>query len=1338
MNKFSTRLVNYVEPIIFNGLIKTAFYTEFNTNLEKGDKVFIINGNYDSNAIIQDETYINQTTGYNVLQVDKCKIILDIDYTGIKPNNDDYTKSNDEFIKIYNITSQREFDYINSLKITTYDNGFYSKFEYGLSNNIIFVNTAFLGTSSDINSNGGITSTVPGFYQKNTATNNWQYLSSFLGTSSIYFKTTGSPTYSLTNNGKLRIIGEDININNQIFKQREIYAFSENTNKWEVDTISIPSYISKLNFRNGLFKGNWSDGVYGSYDTQIKWNSGIWNSGIFLNTRFISGTINSKTNITISQNNYANTGLNNPTFVEPNTTSVDLVKYNTATPSRTLSYNNPVKQSDSSLTQTYYCKLDKYGLPLQSTDFSNNKNNGFNYIIDSDIETGTIINGNFENCNIGLTNFMPINGYETRPYGTSSDALNIFYIKDYSFNYNLKVQGGTFKFCDINTAAFQNSYITECNVKNSNINLSTLASNQIENSVVAGDYSDNPINIINADLWSYVLSGSNRGVLKLYISDSDLLRLNDFDSIYINRINKELYLSSFNDETKVWLNYENKYIFDIFNNSELSSDTIIVSFKNKTDNKYKTYIDASSTPTTIFTLNNNLHASIDIDLGSSISWYSTTVGSITTKTFNDTIITTDTVSNLFTNTNIGKSNFESGILINSNWKKGNNVNKLSNVIKLNGNALSINIPLGSTTSIYVDISNETYNLYDEIKLNDKIWLQGIIYTNPSGLQSDISGTYQIESIETPVYSNTRRIKLYDFDILMNLTNTKLGSLVPGGTFSVGLTNPNYISLHRLKIQNSSITEGLFKNTLIYNSNIYNADFDNLDTKLTISNISKLRFINTLFKDDNNKINSGITYKSNILNTHWNNGIMFNSIVSGQTFSNGLFKNGYWLDGTFNNGIFIDSDDTITSTQSYDNNIGYYRSWRKGTFNSGQFYNSTWIEGTFNNGRLFNSRWYGGTWNDGILGLKNSPYLNTTMGYYPNLGTGSNNTIWNSGTVDSAIVGGYSNVYWNKGKFNDGSFNSFGSQSESIWYDGDFNGGKFEGVSKWKNGIFNRGKFLSYFGWTLSNSTASSDYAWENGRFNNGQFGQESLGTNSTWFNGEFNNGLFYGRVWNYGIFYGGIFNGSGTMSITSNESNFVNSFTNSYYGLWRDGYFSDTISLGRPNQMVYTEIKRSSESTKKSIVTATIQNSIWLKGTFSHTNGATKNIAWLDGIFLKGKFINSSFNPFVDRTLSGSTNSTNFSFNFDKSCYWKNGTFDGGSFYISEWEDGIFNSGFMQGAIWKKGTWFYGTADNIYWEKGTWKNGNWFGSNYDYLSVTSSLIISDKKAKSILYNVASA
>ena len=1320
MNKFSTRLVNYVEPVIFNGLIKTAFYTEFNTNFEVGDKVFIINGNYDSNAIIQDETYVSQTTGYTVLEIDRCRITLDIDWTGALPY---YDYNSDEYIKIYSVTSQRDIDYFDKITVNTY-NQLTNKFEYGLSNNMIYSSISF--THSSI-------SYSPGFYQKSTIGNYWQSLS-ILGTSSIYFKTTGfSPTYSLTNNGKLLVIGENINVGSKILEEKAVYTFDEMKLSWEIDAISKKPLISKLNFRNGLFSGDWNDGIFGSYDNTISWYNGNWNSGIMINSIFKSGIINSKsdTNLTIANN--VNKSLYNPTFEVATTDDFEILKYSSSTFSRALTYNSPIKVSDSTTVQSFYCSLDKNGMPIQSTDFSNNKNHGFNYIIDTSVDSGFIKNGNFENCNIGLTNFTPITGAETRPYGIN--AIDLYYLENPTFDYKLKIQSGNFRFCDIDTVAFKNSTLTDCRIKNSNINISNLYSNQIENSVVSGYYENIGINILNADLWSYYDGTNLKGILKLFITDEDLIRIKKYDTIHIDRINKELYLKSFNDENKAYINLENKYIFDLYTQNDLASGTILVSFKNKNENTYKTYVDNSTgTYQNIFDSNSSNYASIDIDLGTDLGWYKTTTSGITTYTYTNQLITPNTVSDLFSNTFICNSNFSSGILVDSTWKSGAHINDIGNKFKIIGNNLSISIPLGSTNSLYIDISNDTYNSYDKIKLLEIIYLQGIDYVDPYGTISDISGVYQVISEETPILSNSRRFMIYDYSNNINTSSSVLGSLIPGGIFTINNCNPNYISINKSKIEKSNIESGLFKTSLILNSYIYNESFNNSDNSLTISNISKLRFVNLLLKKDNNIFNSGLIYKSHIIDTNWTNAIAFNSIFNGTTFSNGVFKNGYWLNGYFSNGLFTDSDDTITSNPSYDNNTSlYYRSWRNGTFNSGQFFNSVWIDGLFNNGRLFNSHWYSGTWSYGILGLKNSPYANTTMAYKANLGTASNITNWYDGVVESAIIGGLSNIYWYNGKFNDGQFTSFASQSESIWYNGEFNGGRFEGSAKWKYGTFNKGKFLSYYGWTMSGSTNSIDYSWEGGRFNSGQFGQQSYGTNSTWYTGEFNNGYFYGRVWNSGVFHGGIFNGGVTLSTISNEIDFVNSFTNSYYGLWRDGWFVETISSGKPEQLVYTELKRTSQ-TKTQAIAATIQNALWLNGTFSHGLGTMLNSSWLSGKFLKGTFKNSSFNPYVDSTLSGATPS----FNLDPQTYWKNGTLENSNFYISVWNDGIFKSGFMQGAIWKKGTWFYGTADNIYWKSGTWKNGNWYGSNFDYLSVTSSLAITDEKTKSILYNIASA
>jgi hypothetical protein len=49
-----------------------------------------------------------------------------------------------------------------------------------------------------------------------------------------------------------------------------------------------------MNFRSGLFKGTHQDGIFGSYDKAVKWNNATWNSGFFVNSNWIKGSMNSK------------------------------------------------------------------------------------------------------------------------------------------------------------------------------------------------------------------------------------------------------------------------------------------------------------------------------------------------------------------------------------------------------------------------------------------------------------------------------------------------------------------------------------------------------------------------------------------------------------------------------------------------------------------------------------------------------------------------------------------------------------------------------------------------------------------------------------------------------------------------------------------------------------------------------------------------------------------------------------------------------------------------------------------------------------------------------------
>ena len=143
-------------------------------------------------------------------------------------------------------------------------------------------------------------------------------------------------------------------------------------------------------------------------------------------------------------------------------------------------------------------------------------------------------------------------------------------------------------------------------------------------------------------------------------------------------------------------------------------------------------------------------------------------------------------------------------------------------------------------------------------------------------------------------------------------------------------------------------------------------------------------------------------------------------------------------------------------------------------------------------------------------------------------------------------------------------------------------------SSWDVGAFNKNR----------DTAQSFDYGWENGKFNGGEFGNASLGTNSVWFNGEFNGGIFIGRFWNNGIFSKGDFIGSGTYSLYSsnissiNEYNYVNSYTNSYYGLWNNGYVTDNPQNIKVDERVYTELTRKSEDYTIDDK-ATLKNMLW-------------------------------------------------------------------------------------------------------------------------------------------------
>ena len=575
-----------------------------------------------------------------------------------------------------------------------------------------------------------------------------------------------------------------------------------------------------------------------------------------------------------------------------------------------------------------------------------------------------------------------------------------------------------------------------------------------------------------------------------------------------------------------------------------------------------------------------------------------------------------------------------------------------------------------------------------------------------------------------------------------------------GYFYTEKTKNRYNYIKSLKINKSNIKSGIFRRPYIKESIIQSDTYDSSDKEYnSLDKIRSLVVIDSIYSNKSNILSSATyLYSSFVKGTDvWRDGIIQNSIWISGTFSSGVIKESTWVNGSFVNGSFYGSRSFDANPTTYfplynSNRIrSYYKdgltlgniysasgttvsndrySWQDGNFINGEFYKSDWEGGTFSGGRFWNSKWYNGLFENGLIGSKqvstsDTKFYNGTVSY----AVVENATLYAEDTSLNKNIN--ANIEWNDGYFNNGVFGSNISQTASnsaIWNDGTFNGGQFISNGRWKKGTFNNGLFVSGYGWTQSDSLTQSDYSWESGTFNNGKFGNANGLTNSTWYTGEFHGGIFSGRVWNNGIFLQGELQGSGGSTIggltCGSASTFVDSFSHSYWGLWRSGIFTDIKDKFINNQAIYT-IPTRARFEKRRVLVAKFKNGLWQSGTFSHPGGEMSSSVWLDGAFKRGKFIGSSFNPYVKR--NGSTQSS-FNLN-DNTCYWENGDLESSDFYISRWKNGNFNLGTATGMIWENGVAKYMNAFNVFWEKGLWRNGNWYGSSFEFNgSVTSDYV----------------
>lgn len=1363
----SPRLLNYVEPYTFNGYEKTAFFTEVNTNFSVGDRVWILNSYYDSDNLLRSNKYANGSDGYRVLFIDKCKIVLDIDYVGIKPGGDDY----EEFVNVYKITTRDEFISANR-HMTTYGGQVDYKFNGG-KNNIVFVDsndkTLFepiysykQGTSGSEDIYGwgvtlGIksTDTLPGFYIKN----NYGYWTDL----TFNFKNYGTFSAALkpgSTASKIKIIGDDFTFNGVEFKQGRVYQwYAGPTNSyWKMDKIKTGAVITKSNFRGGRFLGDFNCGVYGNEETKINWeDTGNFKGGTLYNMIWKKGTINSKIDI----------------------------------------------------SESYKATLKADGV-LQKANSLDNGGWGWNYILDSYLEDANIENGTIINSTV-VQNTLGNKALSSKVYNVVEN-----HIKNPSNSLTYNINKAYFKRSSFSNYVINNAVLTETKLNDCKVVNSRIVNSQIINSVVKdstyisedtikilaidewfiSDFKKNNIgsNLLNNNPGTYSVdsnsvninsNSSTHKIIKFYIYDSDYEKLKGGDFFYIKGIkfkesNKTL-LNFFDKRFKVgnWFDF-----IDDFNDSSIDiTSTLNPDYpKHESKNFYKRGCEYSvmlSTPD-----ENSWKLDFDTDTNGSFTkienpnsysdYYSVDLVISLRDIYGLTYSTDFDINNLdLQDAYIINSHFESGIFETSDWNSGHHINYNNdvNISSLTGGG-TYSIFLNNDKKLEVTLKNRyinklsSYNHSEvDFKNGEIIFLNNLEYISNTGIITKLPDVYKV--IE--VLDTDRIIKLEEVNT--NILNT----LTINSTFSSFSLDNRWSYISKTKFIKSKIKFGLFKRNYFQNSLIRNENYNSSDKDFENElNIKSLLISDVIFNNNSNILSSA-TYMNSFLiggTDRWHNGIIYNSYLDSFTFSSGVIKESHWKNGNFIGGLFYNSrsfDAISTDDFKYlDTNrlFSHFRrgikgvennrwSWVNGNFYDGEFYKSDWEDGQFKNGKFNYSKFYNGTFSGGVIGdIKNSYgdtfIFNANIDYV----TVENATVYaiNPSTWSTTDY----KINWRNGQFNAGFFGSekFG---KSIWENGVFNGGQFANWAKWKGGVFNDGQFISGLGWTQSglrfgNSIDKKDYTWEGGQFNGGEFGNANwLGTNSTWFDGQFNGGEFKGKLWNNGIFTYGNFNGFlsnfqayGNFSYLSytqsNVSQFVNLFNEygvqSFYGLWVDGIVTNKVDY---------QIDSKWNSTNFS-------DMLWLNGTFSNDVGVMQNSVFLDGEFVKGAFRNSSFNPFVKRdsfildngyvkkdffqldsngyvkTDSIKTDESDYS--FSDIAKWINGNSYNSDFYYSEWEDGNYSSiseNATYGMWFKNGISYYMNAYNAIfgttYSTPIWKDGVWHGSDFNYGGKVDNLFI---------------
>ena len=1067
----SPNLLNWVESYEINGVKKTLFYSEYSTNFQVGDRVWIINGLYDNNKLIELDKYKKGRDGYKVLFIDKCKIVLDIDYIGTLP----YKKyvNEDDFIKVHYVNTREKFINVNQ-QLTTRNGNLSYRFDIG-NNNIIFAEgpggdytpvyseigypfssniTTPDGDLEIVNRNHisgygvnlGILNSY-GFFVRN-GSSYWVDI-----TKDFFYYGTFS-TFTNKTNYKVKILGGDFSYKGFEFKEGFVYKWvvGPTMSTWEIDVDYLEPIITKSNFRNGIFGGKFNNGVYGNNKNKITW-SGLnskWYGGTLFNSNWTGGRF----------------------------------------------------YSELSFEETYKSIIEDGGKPYQKINSNNNDGYGYNFIFNSEISNSIIYNGL-----IKKTKFVGI-----------TDNVVENHILSKTQSYNIEILGGYYENCDFTNTKINNSSLLNSYTLNTNIDNSKIINSQLNKSVVIDSthISDNIIKILAYDEWNLSeyrytnTDNSNFGssekysILKLnnsdfnpnffdgpkvthkmykfYISEKDYNRLKYGYNFYIKglkiKTNPNSYSNFFEKKYRIgsWYDFIEGYTSDKFynkfiidktyykqgfenvaflstpsdNSHILNSDFINGNFRflttNNQDtsgpipipiqsNKYYTNVIGKNPNSNLYSIDivisiQDFHRRVNKSGADGLSWLN--------FNYDTDIINGSRSTYLGDNIDISKayiidSDFESGIFENSDWNGGYNINYNcdTNISSLTGSGvynISFSQNLLTVITNQYDGKKET-----NFEVGDIVYLNSVYYKNGDNEEVRLGDTYKVFSVN----SNILNIEEISTNILTGLTQ--------GGYFYTPLAENRWGYLSKFKFNKSKIKSGFFKRTYFTNSLIQNDVFDSDDIEMSnFEKNKKLVVSDSLFYDNNNIISSGTYIYSHFIGGSDKiiDGIIVSSIINGITFSKGSVISSTWLNGTFNGGTFHNSrsyngvKDPDTPFYYSHNRKSYLRvgevssnvyntrnSWVNGTFNGGKFYKSDWENGIFNGGTFYESKWYNGTFSNGRIGTKKTD--NSKTRFYNGV---IENGIVDSGTLyseDPNYSGlSFSNLIWKNGIFNNGVFGSY--------------------------------------------------------------------------------------------------------------------------------------------------------------------------------------------------------------------------------------------------------------------------------------------------------------------------